>query len=145
MDTHDIDGIERSTERLYLGSLGPCGAGVEPREALVRGSLLLGLVVAASNGERFTAIVDTGAWHTNCSAAFAEAQAENGAFSIGDHPSLASECVFDDAVLFKQAEYGFPQIDLRMNYLLRFRAFGWALNPLRVYFVPRTEAREAPG
>ena len=132
-------------QRLYLGSVGPCAAGVQPRDALLLGSLAVGFEVEVRSGERFTVSVDTGAWHTNCSAAFAEAQAGNRAFSIGDHPSLAAECVFDEAVLYRQAEFGFPQIYVRMNYLLRFRAFGWALNPLRVYFVPRTEAREAPG
>ena len=132
-------------QRLYLGALGPCALGVQPRDALLLGGLVVGFVVAAQNGERFEAFVDTGAWHTNCSAAFAGAQAGNGTFSIGDHPSLAAECVFDEAVLFKQARFGFPQISVRMNYLLRFRAFGWRLNPLRVYFVPRTEAPEALG
>ena len=130
--------------RLHLGSLGPCAAGVQPRDALLLGSLAVGFEVTAGNGERFTVSVDTGAWHTNCSAAFAKAQAGNRAFSIGDHPSLAAECVFDEAVLYRQAEFGFPQIYVRMNYLLRFRAFGWALNPLRVYFLPRAEAPEAP-
>lgn len=130
-------------QRLYLGSLGPCAVGVQPREALLRGSLAVGFVVEARNGERFTVSVDTGASHTNCSAAFAEAQSGNGTFSIGDHPSLAAECVFNEAVLYKKAQYGFPQIFVRMNYLLRFRAFGWALNPLRVYFVPRAEAPDA--
>ena len=124
-------------QRLYLGALGPCALGVQPRDARLLGGLLVGFEVTASNGERFTASVDTGAEHTHCSTAFAEAQAGSGTFSIGDHPSLAAECVFDEAVLFKQARFGFQQVYVCMNYLLRFRAFGWRLNPLRVYFVPR--------
>ena len=47
--------------------------------------------------------------------------------------------------MYKQPQFGFPQVFVRMNYLLRFRAFGWQLNPLRVYFVPRAEAPETFG
>ena len=62
--------------------------------------------------------------------------------------STCNNGVYDEAVLYKQAEYGFAQVFVRMNYLLRFRAFGWQRNPLRVYFVPRSadvESRPAPG
>ena len=127
-------------QRLYLGMLGPCADGAEPYDAHLRGSLLIGFAAEAHDGTRFTARVDTGAWYTNCSAAFSKANAGQTSFSFGDHPALGAECLFDEAVLFKSAEFGFSQVNIRMNDLLRFSAFGWQLNPLRVYFVPRAEA-----
>ena len=126
-------------QRLHLGPLGPCAGGKEPYDAHLRGSLMLGFAVDAHDGTRFTASVDTGAWHTNCSAVFSKANAGRSSFSFGNHPSLAAECLFDEAVLYRPAKNGFPQIDIRMNDLHRFSAFGWRLNPLRVYFVPRAD------
>ena len=131
-------------QRLYLGMLGPCADGAEPYDAHLRGSLLIGFAAEAHDGTRFTANVDTGGWHTNCSAAFGKANAGQTSFSFGDHPALGAECLFDEAVLFKSAEFGFSQVNIRMNDLLRFSAFGWQLNPLRVYFVPRAEADPLP-
>lgn len=124
-------------QRLYLGTLGPCAGGVEPDEAHLRGSLLLGFGVEARDGTRFTATVDTGARHTNCSAVFRSANSGDEAFSLGSHAALGGNCSFDEAVLYQSAEFGFPQIFLRMNFLLRFRAFGWQRHPLRVYFLTR--------
>jgi len=129
-------------QRLHLGTLGPCVDGVEPDEPHLRGSLGVGFSVEAQDGTRFTASVDTGAWHTNCSAVFRTANGGEHAFVLGPHPALAGECLYDEAVLYKQAEYGFAQVTVRMNYLLRFRAFGWQRNPLRVYFVPRSAETE---
>lgn len=129
-------------QRLHLGTLGPCADGVEPDEPHLRGSLAVGFSVEAQDGTRFTASVDTGGWHTNCSAAFGKANGGEHAFALGPHPALAGECLYDEAVLYKQAEYGFAQVFVRMNYLLRFRAFGWQRNPLRVYFVPRSAEAE---
>ena len=74
---------------------------------MLLGSLLLGFAVEAANGERFAA--DDG------DAAFAEAQTERADFSIGDHPALAGACSCDDAVLYKQAQFGFPQIAVCMR------------------------------
>ena len=96
----------------------------------------MGFGVQAADGTRFTATVDTGAWHTNCSAAFREANGGSRAFRLGAHPALGDDCLFDESVLYRRAEYGSPQVFVRMNYLLRFRAFGWQRQPLRVFFVP---------
>lgn len=125
-------------QRLYLGTLGPCAGGIEPAQPYLRGSLLLGFGVSAGDGTRFTATVDTGATHTNCSGVFRDANFGDQAFSLGPHTALEGDCLFDDAVIYRSAEFGFPQIFLRMNFLLRFRAFGWQRHPLRVYLVPRT-------
>lgn len=123
--------------RLYIGALGPCSQGVELHDVHLSGSLVPAVDVRAANGTWFTAYVDTAAWHTNCSAVFAKANHGEAAFSFGDDPALVADCLFDEAVLFKSADYGFPQIGIRMNDLLRFSAFGWQLNPFRMYFVPR--------
>ena len=131
-------------QRLYLGALGPCAGGVEPDQPHLRGSLAVGFGVEARDGTRFTASVDTGAWHTNCSAAFGTANSGDQAFSLGPHAALAGDCLFDEAVLYRSAEQGFPQIFVRMNFLLRFRAFGWQLHPLRVHFVPRAAGARTP-
>ena len=124
-------------QRLHLGTLGPCSGGAEPDEPHLLGSLLVGFAVQARDGTPFSAAVETGAWHTNCSAKFVRANFGELDISFGSHRTLATECLDDDAVLYRPAEYGFPQVYMRMNDLLRFSAFGWELNPLRVYFVPR--------
>ncbi len=131
-------------QRLHLGALGPCAGGVEPYDAHLFGSMKLQFDVRALDGTWFAAGFDTGAWHTHCSAALGKANAGQTSFSFGDHPALGAECLFDEAVLFKPAEFGFSQVNIRMNDLLRFSAFGWQLNPLRVYFVPRAEADALP-
>ena len=125
-------------QRLHLGALGPCAGGAEPDNPHLLGSLLVGFDIEARDGVRFTAAVDTGARYTNCSAAFREANSGEPAFSLGPHPALREHCLFDEAVLYNPAEFGFPQIYVRMNFLLRFRAFGWQRHPLRVLFVPRS-------
>ena len=122
-------------QRLHLGTLGPCAGGVEPAEPFLRGSLLVGFGVQASDGARFTATVDTGAWHTNCSAAFREANGGGRGFRLGTHPALGDDCLFDESVLYGRPELD-AQISVRMNFLLRFSAFGWQRQPLRVFFVP---------
>ena len=130
--------------RLHLGALGPCAHGAQPYDAHLFGRMRIRFNVRALDGTWFAAGVDTGAPHTNCSAAFSKANGGRGSFSFGKHPYLRAECVFDDAVLFKSADYGFSQVEIRMNDLLRFSAFGWQLNPLRVYFVPRDEVNPLP-
>ena len=124
-------------QRLHLGGLGPCAGGLAPDRAHLLGSLLLGLATQARDGTRFSAAVDTGNWFTHCSAKFVGANADELEISFAAQRALVGKCHPNDAVLFQPAEYGFPQIYVGMNDLLRFRAFGWELNPLRVYFVPR--------
>ena len=123
--------------RLYLGSLGPCAGGAEPYDAWLTGSLQIHVAIPARDGTRFPAMFDTGALHTNCSQDFLAANGGGNAFSLGDHPSLSGECIIDESVLFPGLEWGYGQVAIRMNTLLRFRAFGWQLYPLRVVFLPR--------
>lgn len=134
---HDAVCFAWDEQRLYLGALGPCVNGEEPHEAWLTGSLGIHVSIPARDGTRFPAMFDTGATHTNCSSTFLEANGDELVFSFGDHPSLVGECVIDESVLFPGLEWGYSQISIRMNTLLQFRAFGWQLNPLRVFFVPR--------
>ena len=80
-------------QRLYLGTLGPCAGGVEPDQPHLQGSLAVGFGVEAQDGTRFTASVDTGAWYTNCSAAFGTANLGDQAFALGPHAALADDCL----------------------------------------------------
>lgn len=134
---HDAVCFAWNEQRLYLGLLGPCASGVEPYEAWLTGSLTINVAIPSDGGARFPAMFDTGERHTNCSKDFLAANGGELAFSFGDQPALAGECVIDESVLFPGLEWGYSQISIRMNTLLQFRAFGWQLNPLRVFFVPR--------
>lgn len=124
--------------RLYLGSLGPCDEGVSPHGSHLTGSLLFGYTVRADSGTSFTGYVDTGAEHTHCSMAFTQANAGKTSFAFGSHPALVANCLPDEAVLFRPPEFGSPQVAIRMNDLLRFRAFGWQLHPFKVLFLPQS-------
>ena len=138
-------------QRLYLGTLGPCADGEQPYEAWLTGSLTIYVAIPSGGGAQFPAMFDTGERHTNCSKDFLAANGGRIAFSFGDHPALAAHCVIDESVLFPGLEWGYDQVSIRMNTLLQFRAFGWQLNPLRVFFVPRkpdhatAEARRGAG
>lgn len=124
--------------RLYLGVLGPCAGGAVPFDAYLSGSLTPRATVRAESGVRFTAVIDTGAFHTNCSAAFLDANGGELNFRFGDHPALSDRCVPDQRVLYPNLQTtGEWQVALRMNALLRFRAFGWQRTPFRMFFVPR--------
>ena len=57
-----------------------------------------------ANGTWFTAYVDTGAGHTNCSPVFAAANHGKAAFSFGEDSTLVADCLFDEAVLYKPAD-----------------------------------------
>ena len=124
-------------QRLYLGSLGPCASGVEPYEAWLTGALNIRISIPAKDGTRFPAGFDTGALHSNCSRDFLVANGGELAFSFGAHATLAGQCMVDESVLFPGLEWGHEQVYIRMNTLLGFQAFGWRLNPLQVFFVPR--------
>ena len=124
-------------QRLYLGTLGPCASGEAPYAAWLTGSLTIDIAIPTDDGTQFPAMFDTGERHTNCSKDFLAANGDELSFSFGDHPALTGECVIDESVLFPGLEWGYDQVAIRMNTLLQFQAFGWQLNPLRLFFVPR--------
>ncbi len=138
---HDAVCFAWDEQRLYLGVLGPCANGEEPYQAWLTGSLGIHVSIPARDGTQLPAGFDTGALHTNCSKDFLVANGGELAFSFGDHPALAGDCVIDESVLFPGLDWGYKQVTIRMNTLLQFQAFGWQLNPVRVFFVPRNTNR----
>ncbi len=132
-----------SANLLHLGELGPCKAGLPPRRAWLSGSLSLFLEVSAKGLGAMPALVDTGLDETFCSKLFLESNDGIGAFSFGLDPSMSGQCRYNPRVRFNDAEVEdeqvTPQVKLGMDVLGNFAAFGWQLNPLRVYFVPKPD------
>lgn len=133
-----------SAQLLHLGALGPCKAGLPPRRAWLGGGLGLLLEVSAGGVGVMPARVDTGIDETFCSKLFLDRNEGSGEFSFGPEASMSGECDYDARVSFGDAEVEeeqvAPQINLGMDVLGNFAAFGWRLNPLRVYFVPKPDA-----
>lgn len=65
--------------------------------------------------------------------------AEDGRFSFGD--GLTAGCSNVGNTLFDHPNYGLSGI-LGMETLLEFDAFGWELDPFKIYFVPRADNDE---
>lgn len=161
--------------KLYLGDLGPCAGGIQPYGASVAGLLsprveawpvgdaqpIRGGLIRESTRETWVddaaafasskhsprppiMIVDTGASHTVCSERFIEdaTSGEDRLFTFGKE--LVGRCSrVSDSPIFDTAAL---QAILGMDTLLEYAAFGWELNPLRLYFVPdasRTPDAEA--
>ena len=123
--------------RLFLGELGPCAGGVSPDHAYLIDNFLLYLEVSLPDGSGMPALLDTGSTVTYCSKAFVEANNGRQHFVFRTHPDLAGECEVSDDVYFKSVVTRRKQIQVGMDTFRRFAAFGWQLNPLRVYFVPK--------
>ena len=137
-------------KRLYLGDLGPCAHGIKPNHAIVSPWFLPFVEVRTQHQDlsktsdlpyahwkRATSqswiVVDTGATRNYCSNAFASKT--GGRFKFGDN-DLTAACtnvggtVFEDSTIVLAGVIG-------METLLKFDAFGWELNPFRLYFVPK--------
>ena len=123
--------------RLFLGDLGPCAGGLSPDHAYLIDNFVLYLDVSLPDASMMPALLDTGSTVTYCSKAFVEANNGRRKFAFGPHPELAGECEVSDDVYFSSVELRRKQIQIGMKTLRQFAAFGWELNPLRVYFVPR--------
>lgn len=123
--------------RLFLGDLGPCAGGVSPDHAYLIDNFLLYLEVSLPDGSVMPALLDTGSTETHCSKAFVEANNGRQHFVFRSRPQLAGECKVSDDVYFKSAVVRRKQIQVGMDTFRQFAAFGWELNPLRVYFVPK--------
>ena len=86
------------------------------------------------DGTRLPALVDTGAIDTHCKEEVL-ARYVNTRFRFGAHPALsAPRCLGDPYPIPRSCS--FP-IMVGMDTLLQFKAFGWQLNPFRMYFLPR--------
>lgn len=123
--------------RLFLGDLGPCAGGVSPDHAYLIDNFLLYLEVSLPDGSAMPALLDTGSTVTYCSKAFVEANNGRQHFVFRSRPELAGECKVSDDVYFKSVVTRRKQIQIGMDTFRRFAAFGWEVNPLRVYFVPK--------
>ncbi|MDE0038956.1 MAG: retropepsin-like aspartic protease [Gammaproteobacteria bacterium] len=149
-------------ERLHLGRLGPCANGQEPDNAIISPHFTPYVEAAAKPGREAAktprlptsdstpyrnwtppsssawVLVDTGATDNHCSKAFAESDAiwEDGRFSFGD--GLTAVCTRVGTTVVNDPNFGFSAI-LGMETLLEFDAFGWELDPFKVYFVPRAD------
>ena len=108
---------------LYLGEMGPCADGVQPFSAQLTGEFGL-LLEVRSDGESKWATVDTGAERTPCPLEFKQAPMQS--YRFGPHADMTMTCEWD----------GVMEALIGIDTLYRFTAFGWELDPLRVYFVP---------
>ena len=145
-------------ERLHLGELGPCADGIEVDDAVLRGGLSMHLAsptakpreVKPSFGNahlhdpnQVGVLVDTGATSTICSQRFVDLNDGSRTFSLSKRSGLTATChrvEADNSSFHDDFGYrGFPLALIGMDTLMRFRAFGWELAPLRLYFVPHEE------
>ena len=116
---------------LYLGALGPCRNGERPFSASLEATsgapLAWGRV---GEGEPFALLVDTRAGKTRCAAGLVGRPVR-----FGVHPALRARCAAVDERIGEDRLPPLPMA-IGMDVLERFAAFGWALNPFRLYFVP---------
>ena len=138
---------ERRT--LHLGELGPCESGLMPDRAWLDGALRPTVEAANTFDGVARAVIDTGAVGTVCSHGFVRPDADSEPFSFGRDARLQGECAYDSNILFDNWNWG-DQVEgnhmmLGMATLGKFAAFGWRLNPLRVYFVPKPAGANLAG
>ena len=131
---HDAVCFDWQGLRVHLGELGPCSVGgrLEARRGLVHSTWLVPLVeVRTMGGEVLPALVDTGSAVNRCKESL---NAADRPVSFGDSPVLSATCNPDAVPI--DADYEFDMV-IGMETLGQFSAFGWELNPFRMYFVPK--------
>ena len=129
---------------LYLGDLGPCSQGVSPYRARFVGGHVVAVELVAertehlvspgqatvasdaleprAEGETYFALLDTGIEAMKCLTDFPRVST----FRFGPHDDMTVKC-----------DWNWSNYSLMgMSVLSKFAAFGWELDPLRVYFVP---------
>lgn len=130
--------------KLHLGDLGPCEDGVISHKQWLTGPLGIAVPVMTPAADRVWAKIDTGSPETYCSEWFMENNDGSEAFSFGGGEALVGQCAYDSRVFFNNQERGAESpsrhILIGMDTLGQFAAFGWRLNPLGVYFVPKPQA-----
>lgn len=126
---------------LHLGAIGPCGAGLELDQARLTGSLVLPVEISMRDGSTLDALLDTGSVGTYCSNIFVERNGGELKFSFGREPGFEAVCrkpkPLTPGATPLGAIPGQSQARIGMETLLNFDAFGWELNPLKVYLVPK--------
>ena len=129
---------------LYLGRLGPCEGGATPFDArLEPSSLKPVMLVPASDGTTVPVLVDTGARDNHCKRSLAM-RLQGGALAFGDHPSLRATCGPDGKWPPMREDHP-RSMTIGMETLSKFEAFGWELDPFRMYFVPRSPGSAVKG
>ena len=121
--------------KLHLGDLGPCAGGVV-LDGTVTTMFHLRVNVVGADGTTYVASLDTGASHTLCTSRFVETAGVR--FELGLGNGLYAECskVYDIEHALRVANDP-KDVDVGMDTLSQFSAFGWTLNPTKVLFVPR--------
>ena len=126
---------------VHFGTIGSCG-NVAPSTARFHGSFQIEVQVEGERRQQAFAKVDTGSDLTYCSEWFGEGRKHE--FRFGDRFTFKGHCIYEADVRFGEADTGHPQVVMGMDTLLQFAAFGWELDPFRVYFVPKGTEEAAP-
>ena len=126
-----------ASSTLYLGSLRSCRGGETPFKATLHSptSVRIRPYVWATDGdgESLPILVDTGARRDNCKASLTQRQSGH-PLRFGQHPNLETRCNKDNPPV-PLTGFDFSAM-IGMETLMKFSAFGWELNPFRMYFVP---------
>ncbi|MCY3840181.1 MAG: retropepsin-like aspartic protease [Gammaproteobacteria bacterium] len=123
---------------LHLGRTGPCAHGVSPYGArLDPRSNKPFVLVPASDATTTSVLVDTGSRDNHCKRSLAE-RLQGRTLAFGDHPALQAACDPPDGKWPPKHEDDPHAMTIGMETLSEFEAFGWQLDPFRMYFVPRT-------
>ena len=123
---------------LYLGQSGPCGRANRLGAIgahLPPGQLRPSIEIRMAEKGKVTALIDTGSDVNLCKASLAKALAGT-AVKFGPHPLMAARCNPDWTQVTEDHVY---DMVIGMETLWQFAAFGWELNPFRLYFVPRED------
>ena len=126
-------------QMLRLGHLGPCSQGETPFKgaAELRAGTLPFIQIPGAEGELLRILVGTGYPRTLCTDRFVR-QMGGKRFRFGEHPALEAECVEDYSPQpVAEGSEIYLHAVLGMDALIKFQAFGWELNPFRMYFVPK--------
>ena len=122
---------------LHLGRLESCKGGVTPYGAeLDPRSTKPTVLVPAPDGTSIPVLVDTGSQDNHCKRSLAE-RLQGRPLAFGNHAALQASCDPDGKWPAKHEENR-HDMTIGMETLSEFEAFGWQLDPFRMYFVPRT-------
>lgn len=130
--------------RLHLGDLGPCAAGAR-HEGALSNMFELSVGAVAADGSAYVAVLDTGSSTTSCTSRFLQASGD-GRFSFGGRDGLPGNCTETyevEHVLRAPGEN--RDITVGMDNLSKLSAFGWRLDPVEVFMLPRPNSRRATG
>ena len=130
-----------ATKRIHLGSLGPCAnAAVSIRGAALRDGVLPTIPVQPASGMPIQVLVDTGAPQSLCQDGFIERMGGRH-FRFGPGPGFEASCSANSEYNLQPNKPGARSWEIPaligMDTLIKFDAFGWELNPFRMYFVPK--------